>query len=88
MFQHSDSIVLRQSRSKVVPGRSSFELKMLISRSESKIRKIVPGITRVIHRDASIGRLFVGPKNKNRTEYKFLGYLFKESILDRTDTVF
>ena len=43
---------------KVLTGPYILNTKMLLPLLGSKISKIVPGILRVIHRDASIGRFF------------------------------
>ena len=43
---------------RVHTGPYRLELKMVISRLGSKISKNVPGIFRVIHRDASIAKFF------------------------------
>ena len=54
-------------------GPYSLKLKMMISRLGSKISKNVPGIFRVIHRDASIAKFFFYTKkwNMNKKSYTY-----------------
>ena len=63
--QYSNIIVLCRGLGK---GTTSlFKLKIMISRLGSKISKNVPGISRVIHRDASIAKFFLYTKKRTET---------------------